>query len=148
MELQNNLHKVCEKMSKIRNHPFKISKNEELNLKNGNRRYFNTFLGLHCSGNSQTLNQLKLQEQNLKEDLNKLKEKTKEKTMEYFAGCEIICLKKIHEQEAFLETNSKNLIIRIFKLLAYVFYGCYIIKNKKDIYWLKRKNKISEDARA
>ena len=139
MKLEKKLHRVCEKMSKIRNHPYQVSKNEELKLENDNRKYFNTFLGLHCCGKSQTLMELKEKEQKLKEDLNKLMEKTKEKTMDYFAGCAIICLDKIDEQEIFLEKNSNNLIIYIFKLLSFVFCGCCFNKNKKDIYWLRRK---------
>ena len=139
MKLEKKLHKICEKMSKIRNHPYQTSKNEELKLYNDNRKYFDTFLGLHCCGESQTLLELKEEEQKLKKDLNELMEKTKENTMDYFAGCAIICLDKIEEQETFLEKNSNNLIIHIFKLLAFVFCGCCINKNKKDIYWLRRK---------
>ena len=139
MKLEKKLHRVCEKMSKIRNHPYQVSKNEELKLENDNRKYFDTFLVFHCCGKSQTLMKLKEEEKKLKEDLNKLMEKTKEKTMDYFAGCAIICLDKIDEQEIFLDKNSNNLIIYIFKLLSFVFCGCCINKNKKDIYWLRRK---------
>ena len=66
-------------------------------------------------------------------------EKSKKHTMEYFAGCSIICLDNIKEHETFLQKRSNNIfIIYLIKIIINIFRGCCINKNKKDIKWLKR----------
>ena len=139
MELQEKLHKINEKMSKIKNHPYQISKNDDLNLYGNNKRYFSSFLDLHCCEKSETLLQLKQEEKSIKDQIEQLLKKSKEKTMDYFAGSVIVSLDKIKEHEEFLYKNSNNLLVYLLRLLKYIFLGCCIEKNKKDIFWLRRK---------
>ena len=140
MALQEKLHAINEKMSKIRNHPYQLSKNDELNLYGNNRRYFSSFLNLHFCEKSETLLQLKEKEKEkkIKDEIEQLLKKSKEKTMDYFAGCVIVSIDKIKENEEFLLKNSNNIVIYLFRLFIYVFFGCCIKKKKKDIYWLRR----------
>ena len=138
MELQNQVFKIQEKMSKIRNHPYQIARNEDLNLFGNNKKYFSSFLNLKCCEKSESLMTLKKQEKELKEEINELMKKSKENTLDYFAGCAIICVDTISEHENFLRENSNNIIILIFKFFGYIFCGCCISKHQKDLYWLRR----------
>ena len=139
MKLQGKLHKIEEKMSKIRNHPYQIAKNKQKHLEKENREYFDSFLNLHCCEKGEKLSTLKQKEEKNKNKINELMEKSKQKTNEYFAGCVIIVFDTLREQENFLSKKSNNIIIHIFKLFGYLFCGCCIDKNKKDIFWLRRK---------
>ena len=77
MALQEKLHAINEKMSKIRNHPYQLSKNDELNLYGNNRRYFSSFLDLLFCEKSETLIQLKEKEKKIKDEIEQLLKKSK-----------------------------------------------------------------------
>ena len=138
MELQEKLYKVQEKLSKIKNHPYQILKNKQMFLRKNDREYFDSFLDLHCYEKSEKMSSLKKEEENLKNDINDLMEKSKIKSKDYFAGCVLICFDTLEEQEKFLSKNSNIMMIHILKLFGYIFCGCCIDKKKKDIYWLRR----------
>ena len=138
MALEEKLNRISEKMSKIKNHPYQISKNEEKNLFGDNREYYESFLDLHCCEKSEKLKTLKEEEKELKNKIDKLMEKVKENTMDYFAGSAIVCLDTIKEHEDFLNENKNNLIIFLFRLLGYLICGCCININKRERFWLKK----------
>ena len=139
MELQEKLHKIEEKLSKIKNHPYQIAKNEQYKLAGDNREYFDSFLDLHCCEKQEKMSSLKKEEKNLNNKINELWEKSRKNTIKYFAGCVFISFETLKEQEEFLLKKTNNLIIYLLKLFGYVFCGCCINKNKKDLYWLRRK---------
>ena len=138
MKLQDKLHKVQEKLSKIKNHPYQITKNEEFNLKGDNREYFDSFLDLHCCEKREKMSLLKKEETKLQNDINELWEKCRKNTVEYFAGCVLLSFNTLKEQEEFLTKKTNNIIIYLLKLFGYIFCGCCIDKNRKDLYWLRR----------
>ena len=138
MKLQEEVHKVDEKMSKIRNHPYQITKNEDLQLYGNKKKYFSSFLNLECCEKTETLRELKEQKKSLTKDIEELMEKSKQNILDYFGGCTIICVDTIAEHEKFLDTHSNNVYIRIYKFLKFIFCGCCFKKNIRDLYFLKR----------
>ena len=138
MNLQKKVNKIDEKMSKIRNQPYQILKNEKLKLYGDKKRYFGSFFDLNCCEKSQSLEELKEKKNKLNEEIDKLMEKSKKNSMDYFSGNAIICFDSIKEREDILNINSNYLIIYIIKLFIFFFFGCCIEKNKKDKYWLRK----------
>ena len=141
MKLEKKLHLISEKISKVKHHPYQILKNEEKNFEGNNRKYFNSFvniLNIHCCEKIEDLEKLQKNEKELLEQIDKLMKESKDNTKQYFAGCAIICLNNIKDQEQFLEKRSeKILIIYLFKLFGYVLCRCCKHKNKRNIEWLK-----------
>ena len=138
MNLQKKLHKIEEKLSKIRNHPYQKAKNKKLLLEKNNREYFDSFLNLHCCEKGKKMSLLIQEEQNLKNKINELMDISKKKTNEYFAGCIIVIFDTLKDQEEFLSKKNNSLIIYILKLFGYIFFGCCIDKKKREEYWLTR----------
>ena len=137
MKLEEQLHKISEKMSKIKNHPYQIAKNIQKNLYGDNREYFDSFLDSHCCEQTEKLRILKEKEKELTAKIDELIKKSKENTMNYFAGSVIICLDTIKEHEDFLGENSNNIIVYLFRLSGYFLCACFINRKKKEIFWLK-----------
>ena len=141
MSLEENCNKIKEKISKIKNHPYQVQKNEKLNLFEDNRKYFSSyfdFFDLHYCEKEEELKALKDKEMALRVEMDDLFEKSKKKTLDYFAGFAIICLDSIKEQEQFLENNSNSLLLYYIKLFEYTFCRCCMNKNKKENYLFKR----------
>jgi len=138
MNLEENYNKIKEKISKIKNHPYQIKKNEKLKLFEDDRKYFSSYFDSHCREKEEELKALKYKENNLNEKLNYLFERSKEKTLDYFAGCAIICLDSIKEQEQFLENNSNNLLLYLITSFEYIFCKGCMNKNKKKNFLFKR----------
>ena len=141
MKLEKKLHIISEKISKVKHHPYQNLKNQEKNFDEDNLKYFNSFiniLDMHCCEKTEDLKKLQKDEKELLEKIDKLMKESKDNTMQYFAGCAIICLNNIKDQEKFLEKKSeKILVIYIFKLFGYVLCRCCKNKNKRNIEWLK-----------
>ena len=141
MKLQEKLDKINEKISKIKNHPYQILKNEENKFDGDKRKYFSSFfdsIGMHFCEKVEELKELNEKEEKLRKQIKELMEKSKENVMDNFSGCAFVCLDNIKEHEQFLDSNSnKVFIIYLFKLFVYVFCRCCQSKNKKNIEWLK-----------
>ena len=142
MKLENQLNKINEKVSKVKNFPYQILKNKENNLEEDDQKYYSSpfdYFGFHCCEKTEDLKELKNKQIELKKEINDLMENSKKNTMEYFNGCVIICLNTIKEQESLLDEYSYNLFIYLIKLLVYFLCKSCINKNKEDLFW-KRRN--------
>jgi ABC-type multidrug transport system fused ATPase/permease subunit len=140
MYFEENYNKIKEKISKIKNHPYQIRKNQKLNLFEDDRKYFNSYLeffDLHYCEKEEELKELKDKESNLSEEMDYLFKRSRDNTLNYFAGCAIICLDSIKEQEQFLENNSNNLLLYLITFFEYIFCRCCMNKNKKENFLFK-----------
>ena len=139
MNLEENYNKINEKISKVKNHPYQIKKNEKLNLFDDDRKYFESYFDyfdMHCCEKEEKLMALKDKKNNLKKEMDNLFKNSKDNTLDYFSGCAIICLDSIKEQEHFLEKNSNNFLEYLIISIEYIFCRCCINKYKKEKYVL------------
>ena len=139
MELQEEENDIDEKMSKIKNHPFQIAKNEELELKGKDRKFFSSFLNLKCfEKGGQSLLELEQQQKKLREEIEILMKNTKEETLDYFSGCMIICVDTLAEQEQFLNENKSITYFYLLNFLRYIFCRFTLTPSAKDINKLRK----------
>jgi len=139
MKLEEKLHLINTQITKIKNHPYQIKKNEEMNLEGNKRKYFDSFLSgynlfwFNCCEKGIELS--KLEEE--KEDTeNKIKLAVQlEDINEYnFAGVAFVSFNTIKEQEEFLKQFPSNFITYFLKIiwdLKYIFCFCCLKKDLK-----------------
>ena len=157
-ELKENEDKIQDKKSKILKinyDPKQKLKNEQLNLKDNERRYFNYLLSIYginicqlekCK--STKLLDLETEELNLQNKLNNLLEQSKNLTPENFTGVIFVTFNTKKDKEIFLKPFPKTFIMFLFKSfinLRYYFCSCFIHEDRRRRFFLK-KNMSAESA--
>jgi len=153
-DLMNNMEKIQDKKSqvlKIKYDPLQKARNEKLQLKDDNRRFFYYPYGikafdvdiLKCTKCEKSIKLLDIEKEinELEIKLNNLIEQSQNLTKENFAGVIFVTFANIKEKEKFLKPYPKNfimfLIITIINLRYYL-CGCFIHKGKRKRFFLKR----------
>ena len=153
---EDQIQNVKSKIIKIKHDPKQKMKNERLQLKGDNRRYFIYPISIfgfnlcECKHFEKCikLSDLKNQEIKLENGLNLLIEQSKYLTIDNFAGVIFVTFNNKKEQEKFLKPYPKNFIIFLFisfKNLKYYFCRCFINRKKTRRFFLKR-NIVAEVA--
>ena len=149
-ELKKTEDQIQEKKSKIlkiKNDPRQKLKNELLNLKDNERRYFSYLISIYGInllplGKCKSIKLSKIEEEQLKleKKLNDLLEQSKNLTKENFSGVIFVTFNTKKDKESFLSPYPNNLIMFIlisFFNLRYYFCGCFIHKSKRKRFFLK-----------
>ena len=150
-ELKKTEDQIQEKKSKIlkiKNDPKQKIKNEKLNLKDFERRYFSYLISIYginllplgqCK--SIKLSEIEEKQLTLEKKLNTLLEQSKNLTKENFAGVIFVTFNTKKDKEKFLSPYPNNFLMFLlisFINLRYYFCGCFIHKNKRKRFFLKR----------
>ena len=153
-DLIDNMEKIQDKKSKvlkIKYDPIQKAKNEKLQLKDDNRRFFYYPFGIKvfdvdivkCNKCEKSIKLLEIEKEinQLEKKLNNLIEQSQNLTKENFSGVILVTFVNKKEKEKFLKPYPKNfimfLIITIINLRYYL-CGCFIHKNKRKRFFLKR----------
>jgi len=159
-DLIQNMEKIQDsksKVLKIKYDPLQKAKNEKLKLKDDNRRFFYYPFGvqafgvdlLKCNKCEKSIKLLDIEKEinELEKNLNNLIDQSQNLTKENFAGVIFVTFVNKKEKEKFLSPYPKNfimfLIITIINLRYYL-CGCFIHKNKRKRFFLKKN--ISAEA--
>ena len=157
-ELKENEDKIQEiksKILKINYDPKQILKNNKLNLKDNERRFFSYLLSIYGINICQLekcksikLQELEEKQLNLQQKLNNLLIQSKNLTPENFTGVIFVTFNTKKDKEIFLKPFPKNFIMFLLKSfinLRYYFCGCFIHEDKRKRFFLK-KNMSAEAA--
>ena len=143
------------KILKINNDPKQKLKNEKLNLKEQERRYFYYLISLYginifqlgrCK--SIKLSDLEKDQSKLENKIDNLFEQSKDLTKDNFTGVIFVTFNTKKDKETFLKSYPENFLMFLlisFLNLRYYFCGCFIHKSKKKRFFLKR-NMTAESA--
>ena len=151
-EIEDKIQDNKSKILKILNDPKQQIKNEQLNLKDNDRKYFHYLISINGINVCQLekyksikLSDLKEGESNLQYKINNLLEQSRDLTEENFSGVIFVTFNSKKDKEIFLKPYPKNFIIFLlisFINLRYYFCGCFINKRKRKRFFLKRNMAI------
>ena len=146
-KIEDKIQEKKSKIIKINHDPKQRIKNEKLQLKDDERKYFYYPINIYgidlctlnkCEKAIQITN-LELEQNILQNNLNNLIEQSK--NLENFSGTIFVTFLTKNEQEKFLKSYPKNFImflIKSIKNLKYYLCGCFIHKDKRKRFFLKR----------
>ena len=149
MKIEDKIQEKKSEIYKINHDPKQIEKNEMLELKDKNRKYFYypfDFLGLNmlkfksCE-KFNILSEIEEEKKKLEIKLKELLKQTENLTQENFSGVIFVTFHNIKDQEKFIEPYPKNLIMSIFVSIRdskYFLCCCFIDKHKRKKFLLKR----------
>ena len=149
MKIEHKIQELKKEIIKINFHPKQIKKNEELDLKDKDRKYFYYPLDIFdlniftCKlfEKSHILSELEEEKNKLEVKLKELLKQTENLTEDNFSGVIFVTFSNIEEQEKFLSPYPKNLIMKILvqiKNLKYFLCYCLVDKKKRKRFLLKR----------
>jgi hypothetical protein len=153
---EDEIQKIKSQILKINYDPKQKMKNEQMNLKDDNRKYFIYPLRIfginlceckYCE-KSIKLSDLQMQQIRLENTLEYLVEQSKFLSKSNFTGVIFVTFENKKEQEKFLRPYPKNFISFLFisfKNLGYYFCGCFISRERRKRFFLKR-NLVAEAA--
>ena len=155
MTMEEKIQEIKKEIYKINNEKFQIIKNRIMGLFDENRRFFYNPLDVldlnvcqgECCERYHVLSDIIDEKSELEKKLRALLEETKTLTKKNFSGVIFVTFNTIEEHENFLKTFPKNFIMTIFiniKNLKYFLCCCFINKNKRKNFFLKRN--ITVDA--
>ena len=149
ISIEEKIQKKKNEIYKIENDPYQREKNEHLQLKEKNRKYFyypidifelNIF-PFNIYEKNYSLFEIEEEKNKLERQLKELLKQTENLTEENFSGTIFVTFNSIKETERFLEQFPKNLIMNIFvsiRDLKYFLCCCFIDNKKKANFLLKR----------
>ena len=149
MKMEEEIQEIKKEIYKINNEKFQIIKNRLMGLKNEKRRFFYNPLDVldlnvcqgECCERYHVLEEIIEKKSDLEKKLKELLEETKTLTEKNFSGVIFVTFNSIEEHENFLEPFPKNIISSFFiniKNLKYFLCCCFINKNKRKNFFLKR----------
>lgn len=155
MKIEEEIQEIKKEIYKINNEKFQIIKNRLLGLKNENRRFFYNPLDVldlnvcqgECCEQYHVLSEIIDEKSKLEKKLTELLDQTKTLTEKNFSGVILVTFNTIEEHEKFLEPFPKNIISDIFiniKNLKYFLCCCFVNKNKRKNFFLKRNISVEE----
>ena len=155
MTMEEKIQEIKKEIYKINNEKFQIIKNRIMGLFDENRRFFYNPLDVldlnvcqgECCERYHVLSDIIDEKSELEKKLKALLEETKTLTKKNFSGVIFVTFNTIEEHENFLKPFPKNFIMTIFiniKNLKYFLCCCFINKNKRKNFFLKRN--ITVDA--
>ena len=155
MTMEEKIQEIKKEIYKINNEKFQIIKNRIMGLFDENRRFFYNPLDVldlnvcqgECCERYHVLSDIIDEKSELEKKLKELLEETKTLTKKNFSGVIFVTFNTIEEHENFLKPFPKNFIMTIFiniKNLKYFLCCCFINKNKRKNFFLKRN--ITVDA--
>ena len=145
---EDEIQKIKSQILKINYDPKQKMKNEQMNLKDDNRKYFIYPLRIfginlceckYCE-KSIKLSDLQMQQIRLENNLEYLVEQSKFLSKSNFTGVIFVTFENKKEQEKFLKPYPKNFISFLFisfKNLGYYFCGCFISRERRKRFFLK-----------
>ena len=149
MKKEENIQNLKSEIYKINYHPKQIKKNEQLRLKDRDRKFFYNpldvldlnILNCKCCEKYHLLSDLEDEEKELEKQLKELLKQTENLTEDNFSGVIFVIFNNIQEQENFLKPFPKNLIMNILvsiKNMKYFLCCCCIDKKKRKRFFLRR----------
>ena len=140
------------KILKILYDPKQQIKNEKLNLKDNERKYFPFLISIYGINlwqlekyKSIKLSDLEEQKSNIENEISNSLEQSKTLTKESFSGVIFVTFNKKSDKELFLKPYPKHFIIFLlisFANLRYYFCGCFIHRSVRKRFFLKRNMAI------
>ena len=155
MKMEERIQEIKREIYKINNEKFQIIKNRFMGLTNENRRFFYNPLDVldlnvcqgECCEQYHTLSDLLDEKSKLEKELKELLEQTKSLTKENFSGVIFVTFNTIEEHENFLKPYPSNFCMQFFiniKNLKYFLCCCFVNKNKRKKFFLKRNISVEE----
>ena len=141
-KLEKNIEINAQKINKIKYDDI-IDLNQKMNLEGDERIYVKSKFSIFCfhfCKKEEKLAELKKQKEEIYKELDDLYNDSKNKTINYFAGCAFITFSSLKEQELFLKNFKHSFcqnLLQSIKSIIYMICGCCINKDKKPLIWLR-----------
>ena len=149
MNLEESIQIYKDQLYMINNEPKQIEKNEKLNLRGDDRKFFYYIFDkfklnpFKCSlfERSKNIKEIEENKNKLESSLQNLLNQSENLTENNFSGVIFVTFCNIKEQEKFMKYQPKNLIMNIYKSLKHLkYFLCYhcVDKKKRDRYFLRK----------
>ena len=139
MQLEEELHDINTKITKINNHPYQIKRNKIYTEKEEEPRYFGSILSgfnlfwFNCFDNGIKMSELVKQKEDKEKKIRELTKESQEINENNFSGVAFVSFNTIKEQEDFLSQFPNNIFTYFLKILLDLKYLLCFCCNKKDL---------------